>query len=204
MKKLSVTVKTLFLCLALAGAASCGSKSEETSAPKAAPMDSTALQSVNFRYIDANAVLESYVLAQQLFAEQQKEEARLQQIFQQKQQELQTLGNSIQQKQQNNVYLTQASFDKDVQDFNKKQQDAEKYIAAQQQKLQASMAAAQQRLNDSIANFVEVYNAVKGYDAILMREAGIYFRPDLNITDEIVAGLNARYQGTVPAAAPTK
>jgi Skp family chaperone for outer membrane proteins len=42
-------------------------------------------------------------------------------------------------------------------------------------------------------NYVEEYNKTRGYDAILLREAGVYFNPALDITDEIVAGLNARY-----------
>ena len=87
-----------------------------------------------------------------------------------------------------------------MQNFNKKQQEAERYLGAQQQKIQTAMAAAQQRLNDSISNFVRDYNATKGYDAILMREAGVYFKPELNITAEIIEGLNARFQASNEAA----
>jgi Skp family chaperone for outer membrane proteins len=43
-------------------------------------------------------------------------------------------------------------------------------------------------------NYVEEYNKSYGYDAIMLREAGVYFNPALEITDEIVAGLNKRYK----------
>ncbi len=33
-----------------------------------------------------------------------------------------------------------------------------------------------------------------GYDAILLRESGVLFNPALDITQEVIAGLNARYK----------
>lgn len=201
MKKLSITVKTLFLGVLALAAASCSNKNTETTAAAApAAGEEAAAPAINIRYIDADSVMSAYVLAQQIAEESQRELLRYQQQEQQKQRELQTLGNSIQQKQQNNVYMTEASFQADVQNFNKKQQEAERYLGAQQQKIQTAMAAAQQRLNDSISNFVRDYNATKGYDAILMREAGVYFKPELNITAEIIDGLNARFQASNEAA----
>lgn len=196
MKKLSLTVKTLLAGLVAISAASC-SNTSGTAATPASTNDSTAAAApVNIRYIDADSVMSAYVLAQQIAEESQRELLRYQQQEQQKQQELQTLGNSIQQKQQNNVYLTEASMQADINQFNKKQQEAQKYLGAQQQRIQAAMAAAQQRLNDSISNFVKDYNATHNYDAILLREAGVYFKPELNITAEIIEGLNARFQAS--------
>ena len=55
------------------------------------------------------------------------------------------------------------------------------------------MAEQRQQLNDSIENYIKIYNAGKGYDAILYRHSGVYFNPDLDITNEIIEGLNARY-----------
>ena len=31
------------------------------------------------------------------------------------------------------------------------------------------------------------------YDMILYKAAGVYFNPELDITDEVIKGLNARY-----------
>ena len=49
------------------------------------------------------------------------------------------------------------------------------------------------QLHDSINSFINDYNAKHGYDAILLRSSGLYFNPALDITSEVVAGLNARY-----------
>ena len=136
----------------------------------------------------------AYVLAQQLFAEQQREVNKLQQWHESKQRELQNLANNISQKQQNNVYLSQASMDADVQNFQNKGQEADRYLNTQQQRLANSELAIRARLSDSINNYVKAYNATRGYDAILLREAGVYFNPALDITAEIIQGLNARFE----------
>ncbi len=190
MKKLSITVKSLLVAALVAATASYSDK-QSTVATTVASGDSTVVLP-NIRYIDADSVMSAYSLARMIAEEGQRELLRLQQQQEQKQKELQSLGNSIQQKQQNNGYLSQASFDADVQNFQKKQAEAERFLGAQQQRVQAAMAAAQQRLNDSISNYVRDYNATHGYDAILLREAGVFFNPALDITAEIIEGLNSR------------
>lgn len=51
-------------------------------------------------------------------------------------------------------------------------------------------------IRDSIANFVTEYNKDKGYDFILSRfdENILYANESLDITDEIIEGLNKRYK----------
>ncbi len=195
MKKLSLTVKTLISCALIAAAAACSDNAANQPAAAAdAPAKSDAAALTNIRYIDADSVIGAYVLAQQLFAEQQREVNKLQQWHESKQRELQNLANNISQKQQNNVYLSQASMDADVQNFQTKGQEADRYLNTQQQRLANSELAIRARLSDSINNYVKAYNATRGYDAILLREAGVYFNPALDITAEIIQGLNARFE----------
>lgn len=199
MKKLYITVKTLAACALLLGASSCGNK--ETAAPVApATTDGQAAATINIRYIDADSVIGSYALAQQLMEEQQRELNKLQQWHENKQRELQGLANTISQKQQNNVYLSQASMQEDVNNLQKKSEEAERYFGTQQQRLAIAGEQMQRRLNDSINSFIKDYNAVHGYDAILLREAGVYFKPELNISAEVIEGLNARFAASQPAA----
>ena len=48
-------------------------------------------------------------------------------------------------------------------------------------------------MNDSIEAFIKEYNKTRGYDAILFKAATLYINPALDITNEVVEGLNARY-----------
>jgi outer membrane protein len=55
-------------------------------------------------------------------------------------------------------------------------------------------------LRDSINSFLQQYNKEKGYDFIISNTGFdnlLYGNPVYNITDEIVEGLNARYNPSV-------
>ena len=133
----------------MAGVCSCGNK--EAVAPEAAPAaEDQPAATINIRYIDADSVIGSYTLAQQLMGEQQRELNKLQQWHENKQRELQGLANTISQKQQNNVYLSQASMQEDVNNLQKKSEEAERYFGTQQQRLAIAGEQMQRRLNDSI------------------------------------------------------
>jgi outer membrane protein len=73
-----------------------------------------------------------------------------------------------------------------------------------QQKLANELAAENQKnsleLRDSINSFLQQYNKEKGYDFIISNTGFdnlLYGNPVYNITDEIVEGLNARYNPSV-------
>ena len=70
-----------------------------------------------------------------------------------------------------------------------------------QQKAQSNgyLTQGQRQLQDSIHNFLVDYNASHPYDAILYKDAGVYFNPALDITKEVIEGLNDRYK--LPSAA---
>lgn len=195
MKKLSLTVKTLMGVAAVAMAASC---SDKQATPAAAPVAAdaqaaSAQRSLNIRYINADSLMNGYVLAKQIAEESQRMMLRYQNQEQQKQQELQNLANTIQQKQQNNTYLSQASYEADMQNFQNKQNEAARHLSNQQNQIQTTMAAAQQRLNDSIQNCSRDFAIANGFDAILMSEAGVYFNPDLDVTAALIEALNSRF-----------
>ena len=111
----------------------------------------------------------------------------------QKTNEIQNLAAQIEQKQKSNGYLSQESFDADVNNVNRKQSEAANILRAHQEKIQKQVAEFNRQLGDSIQNFIKEYNATRNYDAILYRASGLYFNPALDITGEIIEGLNARY-----------
>lgn len=185
----------------------CNNSSEKSAQPEAAPAPAAEetkgdafAATTNIRYIDLDSILANYTLAQELSKESQKMMLDYQNVERAKGNELQKMGNQIQQKVNNSGYLSQESYQADVNSFNQKQNEAQNYLAAQQNRISSYMGQQQQRLTDSIQSFIKDYNATRHYDAILYREAGVYFNPALNITAEVIAGLNARYTPAAPAA----
>lgn len=204
MKKITFAVNSLLAAaVAFAGAVSCSDKTTTDDATIAAVTEITADAPAGCRiaYFDADSVMRSYRLAQELNAESQRLMNQLQQHYNARQQELQSMAAQIEQKRQNNIYLSEVTFQQDVNNLQTRQAAAEQQLNAQQEQMQRSMAAAQMRLNDSINNCVRDLNAVLGYDAILFRESGVYFNPALDITDQIIRVLNARYDASNPQAA---
>ena len=192
MKKIKFTAKMLLASLTFV-AASCNDKAAQAPVAAANASEGAVATLTNIRYIDMDSLLSAYTLAQEIAQSNQKLALQYQQQERQKQNELERLGSDIERKRQNSVYMTQESFQSDVDNFNRKQNEAASFLGKQQERIQNEMMIRQRRLNDSINNYIKEYNATRGYDAILLREAGLFFKPELNITAEIIEGLNARY-----------
>lgn len=194
MKKTAFAAKTLVALLAAGMMFSCAdSTKEESTVAEVVAEESAQPASLNIRYVDLDSVMRAYTLSKEVNEQGRKLMLDYQRMENQKRNEIQNLGASIEQKRNNNGYLSQESFDADVNSFNRKQTEAANILGAHQEKINKQLAEYDRQLNDSVTNFIEAYNATRHYDAILYRTAGLYFNPALDITDEIIAGLNARY-----------
>lgn len=148
----------------------------------------------NIRYIDLDSVMANYELAKKFQSEGQALLNRFQSEGNKRQSAIQTLANQVQQKGQNNQYASQQDYEKDMMRLQNMQQDGEKVLGQMQQNMEQTALNNQKILNDSLENYLEVYNRDKKYDAILFKAVGAYFNPALDITDEVIKGLNERYK----------
>lgn len=204
-RRLSKIAKTAFVAVAMALVASvslpaCSSSSSDgddnTGAAVSKKEDKKKdgkAPSINIRYIDGDSVSARYNLAKNFQEQYLRTVSKMQQAEQSKAAEIQKFGSQIEQKMKNNGYLTEESYNADMMKYQKMQQDAQNYLGSLQRNAEQELMRQQQELNDSIEAYIKDYNRVKGYDAILFKAAGVYFDPALDITDEVVEGLNARY-----------
>ncbi|MBJ2185896.1 OmpH family outer membrane protein [Paramuribaculum intestinale] len=189
MKKTALPL-AIFMSLA---AASCANQNADQAATAADSTAEAKAPSMNIRFIDADSITTHYNLAKDFKDIAIRAISKLENAQQNKGAEIQRFAAQIEQKYRSNGYLSQASYEADMNKLNKMQQDAQNYLANLQNTTDQEMAEQRQQLNDSIENYIKIYNAGKGYDAILYRHSGVYFNPDLDITNEIIEGLNARY-----------
>ncbi|MDE6544168.1 MAG: OmpH family outer membrane protein [Muribaculaceae bacterium] len=184
--------------LMLCAVASCSDNAKTTTTPEA-PAATTATagesfaSSTNIRYIDLDTIMEYYHLAKDVQEFTIRTYSDLEQAQRTEANKIQKFGQSIEDKARSNGYLTEASYNADVQKLNKMQADAQNALAAMERKAQQDLGTQNQTLNDSIQSFINDYNKGKHYDAILFRAAGVYFNPALDITKEVIEGLNSRY-----------
>ncbi len=197
MNKLAISASSLLLSLMALSTTSCnGTSSTEAAADANTPTaaaDSDSSPSINIRYIDSDSLMTHYNLAKDFQEASMRAVSKIEGARQSKTTEIQKFAAAIEQKGRSNGYLTEASYNADMQKLQKMQSDAENYLANLSRNTENELAQQQLQLNDSIENYIKIYNASKGYDAILFKAAGVYFNPALDITSEIIEGLNARY-----------
>lgn len=196
MKKLAIAANALIAVLAISSLASCSSNATDPSGEvltKTADSVAAVMPQINIRFINEDTISANYNLAKDFKEQAIREYSKLENARQAKANEIQKFGAQIEQKMKSNGYLSEASYNADMAKINKMQEDAQNYLANMQRNTEQQLAAQQQQLTDSINAFIQEYNATKQYDAILYRAAGVYFNPALDITNEVLQGLNARY-----------
>lgn len=158
----------------------------------------------NIRYYNMDSVMANYELVKTFNEANLRTMTELQNAQRSREGELNRLAASIQQKMQNNGYLSEASYNADVAELNKKQQAAQNYLGSLQQRAQEDALRQQEEFIDSLNNFLAEYNKTRHYDAIFLYAPGELFNPALDITNDIIEGLNAKYKKANPAKAEEK
>lgn len=185
-------------CVAMAGAlllgtASCGGDDSKKDSEPAVPAAKSGATLPNYRYVDLDTILSKYNLAKDYNEEMLRKQSELEGEMRRHENTIASAANTMQKKMQNNGYLSEDAFRADQQRLENMRNNAQNKVGAMQQTLATEAEAAQKTLNDSIEAFIKDYNLKHGYDAILFKAATLYINPALDITDEVVEGLNARY-----------
>ncbi|MGM9847066.1 MAG: OmpH family outer membrane protein [Muribaculaceae bacterium] len=187
MRKIATRVLLLAATVAFV---SCGSANKEEKV--IANPEATA--ALNIRYIDLDSINANYNLVKDFNEINLRALNKLESAQRTKQQELQKRATEIENKARNNGYISQSTYEADLQRFQQQQREAEAYLGRLQEQAQQDAYDQSVALQDSLNNFIAEYIKTHPYDAILYKAAGAYFNPELDITKEVVEGLNARYK----------
>ena len=147
-------------------------------------------------YINTDSLLIKYDYAKLLKEKMIKKEESSRADFNEKAKIFQQDLREHQRKLQNNGYLSLdraqkeerrlAKANQDLQDLNKRLTNE---LMAEQNKINAE-------LRDTLINYLKEFNKAKGYKVVLSNTMGdniLYSEPGVDITDDIVKALNARY-----------
>ncbi|MDE6010609.1 MAG: OmpH family outer membrane protein [Muribaculaceae bacterium] len=193
MKKNLLAILSI-VCLLLAGACSDkNSDKKEGDKKPAATMAKHERQLPNYRYVDIDTVLSKYKLAIDYSDEMLRMQNNLENEAKRHENSIKAMANSIQNKYQNNQYTSEQAFNADQTKLQQLQTNAQSSMEKMQRSNLEAAAAADKVVQDSIHNFIDRYNAKHHYDAIFMKAATLYIDPALDITEEVVEGLNAGY-----------
>ena len=196
MKKTFKAVLAVIATLLLTGAAACSSdNSEETAAPAKPKQTAVSKDGLpNYRYVDTDTIMAQYNLAKDYNEEIVRLQTKMESEYKRHQTSIGSLANTMQSKMQNNTYLSQESYQADERKLQALQKTAESQMSELQKQFEQAAMKAQTAIQDSINSYIERYNKKHGYDAIFVKSAALHFNPALDITDEVVKGLNERYK----------
>lgn len=155
-------------------------------------------------YVEIDTLLTKYNFWNDLNEMMMKKEENIRATLNEKGRELENEAKEFQRKLENNAFATRERAEQENARLIKKQQNLQEL----QNRLTNELATENQKnslqLRDSINSFLKTYNQEKGYSLILSNTGFdnlLYADPAYNITDEIVEGLNKRYN---PASASNK
>ena len=196
--------KLALLAVAVMMAVTSCNGNSDAEAPKTA--DGKSIETLKIRYIDEDSILANYNLAKDINEAMLRRQNQFDAAQKQRGNEISKFGSAMQQKYQNNQYLTEEAFNADQAKLQKMQADAENYLANLQQSIQNELNQSQTQLLDSIDKFMKDYAKKKGFDMVLRKSATLYIDEKYDVTNEVIEGLNKRYNkvGGKVAPAPAK
>ena len=194
--------KASLLAIALLVGASNLSYAQVTAISNISEANAPATPSTNIRYVDMDIITEGFVLAVEFQQWMKSTSDSMKTVVEEKYKAAQKLEASIQSKLNNNKYASRPAYEKDVKKYQDMVTDIQLLEKKLSEELQFESAKRAQTLQDSIVSYLKEYNVVHRYDAILYKSAGLFFNSALDITDEVLRGLNSRYSKPVEIEIP--
>ncbi len=179
-------------------------ETQQETAPQAAQQPGK--EGLKIAYIEVDTLMSQYQLCKDFNEIGNTEGENIQRTLTNKQRTLQQHAQSMQQKYQSNGFSSQEELDRAQASLQKEQQDLEELGT----RLNNSFLEQQQKysdeMRDSIRVFLKSYNKSKKYDLILSKQGDniLYANGALDITNEVVKGLNKRYKARPEIAAKLK
>ena len=190
----------------LAGFALTGCNNAAAPTATTAQADTTAAAG-SIVFFNLDKILDNYDMANDRRSVVDTKVSSIQAEIQRRENKLQKDANDFQNKMQKGL-LTTSVANEQYQRIQQQQNEYQQYALAKQQEIQEEQQVMLNQIMDAISEYVKAYNAEKHYALILTTSGDVISAPvvtgsaALDITDEILAGLNAEYVKT--KAAETK
>lgn len=187
--------KLIYLAALALSVSACNQESSSAD-PATAECPSASAPACNIAYVEVDSLMSQYQFAKDFTLLLTKKGENIQNTLSAKERSLQQQAAAMQKKYESGGFSSSAEL-----------QAAQTELATQQQNLQslgerlsADFAQEQAKYNDalrdSLQSYIRIYNKSKKFDYILARAGDnlLYANPHLDITAEIVEGLNKRYK----------
>ena len=173
---------------------SCNKQAEKMDSEPVVSESSENQGGLKIAYIEVDSLMTQFEFAKERSKELEKKSLNARNTLNQKGNQLQAAANNFQQKLQNNGFTSREQAEGVQAALQRQQSD----LATLQARLENELASEQQKflqaLQDSLDNFLGIYNKDKKYDMIINKSAILYSDKKYDITQEVINGLNKRYK----------
>lgn len=189
------TIKFLSALAICAATVSCNEQKTTETVTKQA--DSTVYVAAQgaIVYVDLDVILARYDMANELSSVVETKGQNIQAEVTRRGKKLESAAKDFQEKMEKGL-MTRSAAEVQAQKLQQQETEFNTYAAQKQQEIQEEQMVMMNQIGDAIKTYIEKYNAEKKYAMILTSQGGapvITADPSLNITEDVIAGLNAEY-----------
>ncbi len=191
--------KSLIFCAAAiaatVGFTSCNNSTSEQPASDAAATVQTEISKGSIVYFDLDRVLQEYDMANDLRTVVETKAQNIQAEVTRRGTQLENEINAFQEKI-NKGLMTRSVAEAQSAQLQQKEQDFNNYTSQKQNEINEEQVVMMNQLSDAIQTYLDKYNETKQFSMILANQGGvpvITADKSLDVTDEIIAGLNEEY-----------
>ncbi len=201
MKKFGLFSVLFIAAVCVASITSCDNspKQEVATTQQKAPLE------LKIAFVEVDSLMSQYEFCKEYALILEKKSRNVQSTLQQKQQKLQQDATAMQQKYQSNGFSSQEELQRAQAGLQKQSNDLDALQQRLGGELQEEAATYNKALHDSLEHFLARYNKDKKYTLILSKSGDniLYADKGIDITNEIIAGLNKAYKKGATAKATT-
>lgn len=155
-----------------------------------------AVSGLKIAFVDVDSLLANYTFYQDLVEEMTRKEENYRLVLAEEANKIQKEINDFQKKLENGVYSSRERAESEQNRLAKKQQSYQEKVQQYSMELDNESLSNSQKVSEVVDNFIKEYNKTHGYNLIITKNSLLYADEVLNITAEVLEGLNAAYNET--------
>ena len=168
---------------------------ETTAVATATATASAPVCNIRIAYVDYDSLLLKFNLAQEMQKELIRKEMSINNIIEKERKTLQEEAAAFETKVQNNVFATQERAQAEYEKIMKKDQELLQRSQTMIAEFEKESITKSSEVTQSIMEYIKEYNSDAKFDFILTKMGGnmLYANEALDITEEVVQGLNTKH-----------
>lgn len=170
-------------------------KSAEEAEDNAQPASEETV-GLKIAYVEMDSLITQYQLYKDYEEELTRKGTNIQSTLAQKQRTLEQHAAAMQKKYESNGFTTRDELERAQNSIQAEQQQLQELADRLQTDFAQEQARVNQEARDSIQAFLRAYNKTKKYDYVLVKAGDnmLVANPKMDITKEVIKGLNKRYK----------